>query len=711
VSKRFPIHVRTVTGLEGVLADELRALGGREVEPKNRVVFCQGDLAFLYKANLWCRTAIRILRPLHSFPAPDENSLYRGIQSIDWSPWLSKSGTVAIDGHVRSSFTTHSLYIAQLAKDAVVDQFRERTGVRPSVDLKQPDLRIVVSLFENFAQVFVDSSGESLHKRGYRQKAGEAPLSETLAAGILKIAKWDGTTPLLDPMCGSGTFGIEAGLMLRNIAPGLFRKHFGFQRWADYDRPLFERLVSEARGAIDKTARVPIISFDVNPEMVDIARDNVERAGLTDLLRIERADFFTWDGLPETPGTIVMNPPYDERLAVEDMAEFSSRMGSRFKEKYSGWKAFVLSGNPDAIKYFGLRSNRRTPLFNGALECRLLEYDIHTETERGPRRAPPISPEQFILRVNPKWKEKAEIFANRLRKNQKHCAKWVRREGITCWRVYDKDIPELAFMLDVYGEYLHFAEIPRNHEHSASEHASYMKLMVRTAAETLGIAPEKVFFKVRMAQKPGEGQKEAFFEVTEGGHRFLVNLEDYVDVGLFLEYRKARALVEKEVSGKDFLNLYSYTGAFTVYAAAGGAKSTTSVDSTQAYLNWAGKNLSANQFAGPQHHLVQADVFEFLDTTTMTFDVCVVDPPARSMNRASGKGFDVQNDHVDLLQRVMARLNPGGKIFFLTHYRTFALDIARLSEGRSLKIKDLTLSTTCPDFERSTTHRCWLIET
>lgn len=712
MSDSFPIHVRTATGLEEALAAELTALGAEDVRAERRVVLCRGDLRLVYLANLWCRTAIRVLRPVASFPAPDEKALYDGIREVAWTRWMSATGTLAVDAHVHSSFTTHSLFVAQLTKDAVADQFREKTGARPSVSLERPDLRIAVSLFQNRAQIFVDSSGESLHKRGYRRRAGEAPLSETIAAGILKIAGWDGSRPLVDPMCGSGTFPIEAGLIVRNVAPGLFRESFGFQGWSDYDRALFEGLLADAKKAIRRGATAEIVGLELDPKVAAIARENVERAGLQGLVRIHDADFFSWSDRPSSPGTLVMNPPYDERLPVDNVAELYQRIGDRLKEAYPGWTAFVLAGNLGAVKYFGLRTNRRTVLYNGSIECRLLEYDIVPGTGAALKRpARAVAPEE-----NPEWKRKAEIFANRLRKNLKHYAKWARREGITCWRVYDWDIPELAFIVDLYGDRMHFAEIERNYDHSPVEHKIYIGYLVRTAAETLGISEEKVYFKKRKPQRAGSFQYAPhaetgeFIEVAEGGHRFLVNLADYLDVGLFLDHRKTRAMIEKEARGKDFLNLFAYTGSFTVYAAAGGAKSTTTVDTSRTYLEWAEENLRVNGYAGPKHRFVRSDTLEFLERATGRYDLCVVDPPTRSVNRSSGRVFDVQTDHVRLLSLVLDRMRPGGRVFFSTNYRTFQMDEAGLREGRSLEVKEITRDTVPPDFERKPSHRCWLIQ-
>jgi len=711
MNKPFPIHVRTVTGLEEVLAEELRALGALDIQTRNRLVVCQGDLSLLYRANLWCRTAIRVLLPLTTFPARNEKAFYDGVRSLNWNRWLSPMGTLAVDANVSSSFTTHSLFIAQLTKDAVVDQFRDKTGRRPSVDREHPQLRIAISLFQDMAQVFIDSSGDSLHKRGYRRKTGGAPLNESLAAGILKLTGWDGTAPLVDPMCGAGTFAIEAGLLVKNIAPGLLRKHFGFQTWPDYNRLLYEKLLSQARKAIRKDAAPTIVGLDIDPKAVDIARENVERAGINGWLRIEQGDFFTWHKMPENAGTIVMNPPYNERLPVDNVAELFQRIGDRLKQAYGGWTAHLLSGNLDAVKYVGLRNSCRTVLYNGAIECRLLKYEL---------RAP--SPGHvFTRRVrqndkpHPKWIEKADVFGNRLRKNLKHYSKWAAREGVTCWRVYDRDIPELPFIIDFYGDRLHFSEVQRNHDHSPLEHTSYLELMVKKAAEATHIAPENIYFKKRKPQErrgfqyTPHGTTGEFVEVRENNCRFLVNLADYLDVGLFLDHRNTRLMVKNEASGKDFLNLYAYTGSFTVFAATGGAKSTTTVDTAHTYLDWAKKNLHLNGLRGAQHHFVRSDAVQFLKRTTKEFDLIVVDPPTRSVNRSSGRVFEVQKDHVRLLRLIIENTRPGGKIFFSTNYRTFELDEADLRQGCQVHVREITMLTTPIDFERKPSHRCWLI--
>jgi 23S rRNA (guanine2445-N2)-methyltransferase / 23S rRNA (guanine2069-N7)-methyltransferase len=710
-------YARTLTGLEEGLARELVAVGAQNVQPEGRAVRFQADRRVLYAANLWCRTAIRILKPLGEFPAADEDQLYASVQKIAWAEWMPATGTLAVDAAVRSSFTTHSLYVSQLAKDAIVDQFRERTGKRPSVDLKDPGLRIAIALNENRLQVFTDSSGESLHRRGYRRATGEAPVNEVLAAGILMLAGWDGKTPLVDPMCGSGTFLIEAALMARRMAPGLQRRSFGFQRWPDYDRKIFDSLVEEACTAELDSVEVPLLGIEIDPQVAQIARDNARRAGVDADIRVEQGDFFQYDKLPGTAGTVVMNPPYDERLEVERIGEMYEEIGDRLKQRWAGWTAHVLTGNLEAAKRFGLRASRKIPLWNGPIECRLMKFEMTARaadtTAQGPAWRAPTKvtlTEESPPIENPKWKNQIESFANRFKKDAKHLGKWAKRQGITCYRIYDRDIPEVPLMIDLYGDRLHAAELERNHDRSPAEHAAWLKACLKAAAESIGIAPDKVYLKRRKQQKGSaqytpQAETGETLEVEEGGHKFLVNLADYLDTGLFLDHRLSRARVEAEAAGKDFLNLFSYTGAFTVYAAAGGAKSTTTVDTSQTYLRWAEKNLALNGFSGPAHKFVREDVMEYLEglSPKVAFDLAVVDPPTFSNSKTTGRVFDIQKDHGRLLSLVLAHIRPGGVVYFSTNFRKFKFE----AELAGVQIEEITRQTVSLDFERHKSHRSW----
>ncbi len=742
----FPLHAKTLSGLEQVLAAELTEFGATDVQPGHRLVTFVGDQRLMYRANLGCRTAIRILKPIANFPADSERALYDGVQQIDWSRFLDPDRSLAIDPVVWSSFCTHSLFVAQLSKDAIVDQFRERTGRRPCVDRNAPDLRINIHLVENVATVYLDSSGDSLHLRGYRAKTGDAPLGEVLAAGILRLTEWDRQSTLLDPMCGSGTFCIEAALLARNMAPGVIRRRFGFQTWKDYDRSLRDTVLAELRRGELPSLPFSIVGSDIDAEVVSMARENARRAGVAADVRFETANAECCQ--PPTPtGTLVMNPPYDERLKVDQIASFYRRIGDTFKQRFAGYTAWVFTGNLDAAKQIGLRPSRKVRLFNGPIECRLLRFDIYSGTRRTPSDlATPESAEDAAaaaqdaavesslgaaaaempglpaqvqvepLSVPPRWRDQATMFRNRLDRMGKHWRKWARRQGITCFRLYDRDIPDVPLVIDWYEGQLHVAEFVRPHDRSEAEHRVWLDFIVRAAAEALGVDPDSQTYLKRRERQRGKSQYERqddagdMLEVHEGGHKFLVNLSDYLDTGLFLDHRQTRAMVEADAAGKRFVNLFGYTGSFTVYAAAGGAATTTTVDLSNTYLNWARQNMRLNGFTGAAHQFVRDDAVAFLRHRAARheppFDLAVVDPPTFSNSKRLTDVWDVQQHHAELLNLLLEQMAPGGKIYFSTNLRRFKLYEDAL---RHVTLREITAKTIPPDFRNKRIHRCWTL--
>lgn len=382
-SENFNIIATTLAGLEEVLAAELRELDMEYVKVGNRVVTCSGNLRQLYEANLWCRTAIRILKPIRQFKARDEKNLYEQVQQTDWSEFFDLEMTFAIDAVVSHSTFEHSLYVSQLTKDAIVDQFRAKTGERPSVDRIRPDVRLNLHMHDNLVTLSLDSSGDSLHRRGYRLQTNVAPLNEVLAAGIIALSGWDKKSPFIDPMCGSGTFLIEAALMAQNIAPGLFRRDpYGFEKWKDYNESLFEMVWNTAEAKEKRTPQAQIIGYDLDADYVEAARNNIANAGLENIIQVEHADFFETQA-PEGHGVVVMNPPYNERIQSEDINELYKNIGDTLKNNYQGYDAFVFTGNLEAAKSIGLRTSRRVPLYNGSIECRLLKYELYRGSRKG----------------------------------------------------------------------------------------------------------------------------------------------------------------------------------------------------------------------------------------------------------------------------------------------------------------------------------------
>jgi len=372
---------KTLFGFEEILAKELRNLGAGHVKEGTRNVSFEGDTGFMYKANLCLRTAIKIIKPIHSFTVRNENELYKKIYAMSWSEYLSVDTTFAIDTTVNSDHFTHSLYVSQKVKDAIVDKFRAMDGARPSVDVKFPDLRINIHIDREHCNVSLDSSGRSLHHRGYRTATNIAPINEVLAAGLLLLSGWDGQGDFLDPMCGSGTFLTEAAMIACNIPANINRKEFAFEKWEDFDEALFEKIVDSSLKKAREFSH-KIIGYDKAPSAVRKAIDNVANANLSDYIHIERKNFF--DTKKPVEGTLhmVFNPPYGERLNL-DMEDFYGSIGDTLKQNYPGTNAWLITSNREALKFVGLRPSRKIKVFNSHLESRLVKYEMYEGSRKG----------------------------------------------------------------------------------------------------------------------------------------------------------------------------------------------------------------------------------------------------------------------------------------------------------------------------------------
>lgn len=371
---------KTLSGLEQVLADELQAIGASNIKILKRAVSFEGDKKILYRANLESRTSVRILVPIFSFRANNEDIYYRKIKSMDWSKYMGVNDTLAIDATTHSIFFTHSKYASLKAKDAIVDQFRDKFGRRPNVNLTSPTLRINIHIQEDEVTVSLDSSGDPLFKRGYRIERMEAPLNEILAAGMILLSGWKKDRDFVDPMCGSGTLPIEAGLIARNIPPQWFRKQFGFQKWSDYDADLWQSVRNEAEQQF-KEYEHEIYGFDKDFKAIGTSRINVLSAELTDDISLKRNAFEKLEA-PSGKGVMIINPPYDERLHIENIEAMYKMMGDQFKQNFKGWEVWVLSSNLDALKRIGLRPSKKIKLFNGALECKFLKFEIYEGSKK-----------------------------------------------------------------------------------------------------------------------------------------------------------------------------------------------------------------------------------------------------------------------------------------------------------------------------------------
>ncbi|WP_372522944.1 bifunctional 23S rRNA (guanine(2069)-N(7))-methyltransferase RlmK/23S rRNA (guanine(2445)-N(2))-methyltransferase RlmL [Sulfuricaulis sp.] len=701
-------------GIEPLLADELRALAAEGVRETRAGVAFEGALATAYRACLWSRLANRILLPLKSFPAPSPEALYEGVQTIAWKEHLAPEGTLAVDFTASQSAITHSHYGALKVKDAIVDQLRDEFGARPSVDTAQPDVRVNVYLLRDEATISLDLSGESLHRRGYRTQTVEAPLKENLAAAILMRAHWPGIAKeggaLVDLMCGSGTLLIEGALIAADAAPGLARQYFGFLNWKQHDVAIWSELIEEAHNrreaGLEKLP--PIHGYDHDPLAIRSARDNLKRAGLGNLVTAERRELSACAPEEAPTGLVVANPPYGERLGdAGDMPALYAELGAQLKTCFPGWHAAVFTGNPELGKVMGLRAIKMHTLYNGAIECKLLHFDITPENIVGERVAKP-----FEIRPG----SSAEMFANRLRKDLQHFGRWARRQEISCYRLYDADLHEYNLAVDVYESdkrYVHVQEYEAPDTIDPDKARQRLQHALGVIPLVLEIPREQMFFKVRRRQKGG-GQYEkldetgAFHEVREGPCRFLVNFTDYLDTGLFLDHRATRAMLGELAKGKRFLNLFGYTGTATVHAGLGGAASTTTVDMSYTYLDWAQRNFELNGMKGKNHELVQADVLVWLKQNhARRYGLIFLDPPTFSRSKRMEDTFDVQRDHVALIVDAAALLDPDGILVFSTNLRRFKIDREALSP---LTVEDITRKTIPQDFERDPKiHQCFRI--
>jgi putative N6-adenine-specific DNA methylase len=383
VEKDLKMIAKTIFGLEETLSNELLRLGAKKIEVHNRAVSFEGDLGFLYKANLCLRTALRILVPIETFKVADEKTLYSAMQRIDWEKYMNVNDTLAIDTVLNSELFTHSQYISQKAKDAIVDQFRTKYNDRPNVDLDLPTLRIHLHVFNDTCTVALDSSGESLHKRGYRDKTNLAPINEVLAAGLVLLSGWDKRSNFIDPMCGSGTIVTEAALIANNIPPGYFREEFGFQRWhkfLPFDEELWNTIFDAAVNKITDHKQT-IIGGELSPNVAKKAKENIKHARVDDVVSIRNCDMKDFD-VPAGRGVVIINPPYGERMVKDNIDELYQMMGDTFKQKFKGYDCWILSSNIDALKKVGLRPSRKITLYNGQLECKFMKYEMYEGTKK-----------------------------------------------------------------------------------------------------------------------------------------------------------------------------------------------------------------------------------------------------------------------------------------------------------------------------------------
>jgi 23S rRNA (guanine2445-N2)-methyltransferase / 23S rRNA (guanine2069-N7)-methyltransferase len=755
MSDRFELFLTCPKGLEGLLAEEATGLGLEETREHTSAIRGLADMETAYRLCLWSRLANRVLLVIKRFPMKDAEDLYHGVLDVEWEDHLDAEGSLAVEFSGNGSGIDNTHFGALKVKDAIVDKLRTPSGLRPSVDKLNPDLRVHLRLDRGEAILSLDLSGHSLHQRGYRLQQGAAPLKENLAAAILVRAGWPRIAAqggaLTDPMCGVGTFLVEGAMMAADIAPNLKRERWGFSAWLGHIPAIWKKLHDEAQARADIGLAKPplwVRGYEADPRLIQPARNNIERAGLSEWIKVYQGEVATFEPRPDQnqKGLVICNPPYGERLGDEaSLLYLYQNLGERLRQACLNWEAAVFTGAPDLGKRMGIRSHKQYAFWNGALPCKLLlikvlpdqfvtgerrtaeqrqvereqveaqaaestEVEAPGKYEKYNKNGNPIKTPEPVVELA-RLSEGGQMFANRLQKNLKLLGKWVRREGIDCYRVYDADMPEYSLAIDLYHDWVHVQEYAAPKSIDPEKASARLFDALAAIPQALNIDKSRVVIKRRERQS-GTKQYERqsaqgqFREVSEGGVKLLVNLTDYLDTGLFLDHRPMRMRIQREAAGKRFLNLYSYTGTASVHAAKGGARTTTSVDLSKTYLDWARRNLSLNGFSD-KNRLEQGDVMAWLDACRDEYDLIFIDPPTFSNSKRMEGIFDVQRDQVQLLDLAMARLAPGGVLYFSNNFRKFQLD-ENLSERYA--IEEITAQTVDPDFARNTRiHRAWRI--
>ncbi|MGQ0627274.1 MAG: class I SAM-dependent methyltransferase [Phycisphaerales bacterium] len=812
-------------GLESVVARELTALG---FSPRGcgtgRVIFAEGlageDLhRAIVATNLHLRTAGRILIKLAEFPVgagdPGFDALFEGVRAIPWEAWCHPSAKVHVHGRTVRSAITSEPALQRATKRAIVERLRTAFALDPSAMLAEsgPTVSVEIALLRDVATLTLDTSGEGLHKRGYRTGEhgggmGDAAIKETLAAGLVLLSVWRPGRKLVDPFCGSGTIAIEAAMIARNIAPGL-RRRFDAEHWLDpanASRPLispalFEKARAEAEAAIDRGRVSPtIIGSDINDAVLKKARANAKAAGVENDVRFERRAFADLSS-PQEFGCIVSNPPYGLRIGDDGTGD--SDLAARPERRPAGrtaearpqrrstaadrsigdgkpinrgllrvdtastdelyrsmpatfrrlptWSFHILTARLDLETIFGQAAMRRRKVYNATLECCFYTFlgprppgevpeaiepeapadapaeDVApaTPTDADPpattdQSSPPSefartpAPVAVFGGLSQRSRREAEDFARCLASNLRHLRKYPAR-GITCFRVYERDVTDVPLIIDRYEDHFHAVEYERPHDRSAAQQADWWDLMRGSIAQVGGVPPERIHLKEKhrqrgLSQHERLGTSRQALIVQEGGLRFEVNLEDYVDTGLFLDHRLTRNMLREQSAGKRVLNLFCYTGSFTVYAAAGGAASTVSVDLSNTYLAWAERNLSVNGLAGRGHAIVRSDVVEFLQSqhhrTGGVYDLVVLDPPTFSNSSSTEEDWEVNTGHARVLGLLAPLMSPGGVVYFSNNFRRFKLDEAALAEA-GFDLHEISNRTVPPEYRNRRIHRCW----
>lgn len=743
----FPFFVSCPKHLEGLLEKECLTFIHQHgsVKVHQQGLAFEGTLEEAYQICLWSRIANRVLLKLSEVPATSLDVFYKGIQRIDWLTHLHPTQNLYIHFNGSNECIRHSQFGAQKTKDAIVDQIRENTGSRPNISPKN-SLHVNVRLKKACADIMIDLVGGSLHQRGYRQYQGDAPLKENLAAALLMRGNWPDIAQqggaLIDPMCGSGTLLIEGALMAAKCAPGLLRSDWSHQYWRQTPGLLFENLVQEAKIQRDQgLQQLPkILGFDQDPKALNFAKKNAQLAGLSDHIsftlgafedcRMQQLDRLAVNTSATTKpinthpkGLLVMNPPYGERMGnVIALRRLYRTLGQHLREHFPKWSASMIVSDRELSYQVGLTANHRFKVKNGALEAFILTFNQIVPTKdpafsadkanNGVIQNQAVDAQTTPIKTHIKPKG-SDMLANRLRKNLKKLKPWLKHTHTNAYRVYDADLPEYAVAIDRYGDYWHVQEYaaPKSIDPNLAQRR--LGEVLDTLIEEFEVSAERISLKQRKRQSGNnqyqkQSNHQQRFTVTEEDARYLVNLFDYLDTGLFLDHRPLRQQVRKLAKNKRVLNLFAYTGSISVQAALGGASKLTQVDLSKTYTAWARDNLDLNDIPRERYRLINADCLQWLHKCDKQYDLIIIDPPSFSNSEKMNTTWDVQRDHEYLLNKAMKHLDKAGRLLFSTNKKGFKLEPSILKQ---YSINNITAGSIPKDFARTPKiHQLWEIK-
>lgn len=712
---------------QDILEHEIHDLGVEETNVTNGGVEFECDLEVAYKFTLYTRVASRLLLALYQDDdVINADELYQSAMEIPWENWVTPEKTFSITQTVKHcKWLKNGHFAAIRLKDAIVDRIKNNfDGERPNVEKDNPDVSFHIHIRNDNVIYFVDFSGRKLHKRGYRLAFIDASMRETLAATVIKRSEFrrvlegenvEEIPTLLDPFCGAGTILIEAALWASKVAPGLIdSERYDFLKLPIHDDEIWQKVINQAIKEEEEGSKrdFKFYGWDIDPKAVEVAKRNAKAAGVADRIVFEVKDFtqITKEDIPTDNGYIITDPPYGVRLDETDIEVLYSKIGKTLNELFGGWNVTIVCGEKELLGFVNMKPNRTNSVMNGSIPCQIAHYYVFSEEERL----------EFIKKAEERKKERlsiplsegSQMAYNRLVKNLERITPLMEEENVTNYRIYDADMPEYNAAIDLYAnKYVVLSEYaaPNSIEEEAAEKRLEELILATERATNIDI--DNIFVKTRLKQK-GNNQykklnsKSHFIIINENDAKYLVNFNDYLDTGIFLDHRPIRKKLKELSKDRRFLNLFCYTATATVQAAMGGALSTVSVDASSTYLDWAIKNMELNNFKTMNHFYYKEDCMSYLYNTHDRFDLIFCDPPTFS----NGKGrdsFDVQRDHKRLIHLCMRHLDKGGILIFSNNNRKFVLDNYIYQD---YDVKDITEESIGLDFERnSKIHQCYLI--